>query len=171
VDLLSGLEDALIGVAITGLLAVIGATLATARAELRFRLSGEYTTLTTGTAVLDGSAEPTAGVVQRSLRLRQLGTRLRGTEAGGAAETARWEIEAELSPDGFITGRYRQVHPPTGISRGAFFLEQNRVGDPAHFEGRWVGWNPRERRIVSGVYEWRRVSTTPLWKAFVPWSA
>ena len=153
----------------TAIVIALGATAQVIRnliAEFRFRISGTYSTRTTGTAWL-GTGHASGQPVRRGLRLRQSGRRVRGFESS-ADENAEWLIEGDLTPDGFVIGRYRPTRPPTSVSRGTFYLEQDRRNN-RRFAGMWTGWHATDRSIVSGDYVWELQTRAPWWKSLLPW--
>ena len=153
----------------TAIVIAIGATIQVVRNlldEFRFRISGTYSTRTTGTAWL-GTGHLSGQPVRRELRLRQSGHRVRGFESN-STENAEWLVEGDLTPDGFVIGHYRPTRPPTSVSRGAFYLEQDRRNN-RRFAGLWTGWHATDRRIVSGDYSWELQKSAQWWKSLLPW--
>jgi hypothetical protein len=135
--------------------------------RLRLGVDGIYVTRTTGTAWLGQRDPDDSAPIRRILVVKQFGWDLHGKESG-KGENAEWALQARLTSDGFIQGQYTQRKPLTGISRGAFYLEQDRR-EPARFRGLWTGWNVKTRDIASGTYEWMQVRRTAWWFAALPW--
>jgi hypothetical protein len=136
------------------------------RSEIKNRVSGVYVTHTAGTAWLGNRASDDPSKVERNLFLWQSGRGLHGVEYG-TGENAEWELKAHLTQDGFVSGRYWQTTPRTGIARGAFYLEQVRK-DPRRFSGQFSGWNDDKGEITSNSYEWERVKLAPKWTVLAP---
>lgn len=136
------------------------------RSEIKNRVSGVYVTHTAGSAWLGDRKNDDPTKVERNLFLWQSGRGLHGVEYG-EGEQAEWELEARLTDDGFVSGRYRQTTPRTGIARGAFYLEQVRK-DPRRFAGQFSGWNEDQRTIVSNSYEWERMNLASWWTVLAP---
>jgi hypothetical protein len=134
--------------------------------ELRDNVSGIYVTRTSDTAWLGAAESAHVDEVNRYLYLWQSGRKLKGTEAG-KGENAAWSLDAELTPDGFIIGKYTQTRPRTGISRGAFYMEQDRR-DPTKFAGHFSGWHAEKRAVTSNKYDWKRVRSAPFWTILAP---
>lgn len=166
-SLFTNAVDKIYGAAVLALVAALVRGVRNTIARLRLGVGGVYMTRTTGTAWLGRRDPDDNAPIRRTLFVKQFGWDLRAKEAG-RGENAEWTLKARLTPDGFVQGQYTQSKPLTGISRGAFYLEQDRA-NPSRFRGLWTGWNAESRDIASGAYEWTQIRRIPSWYPALPW--